>query len=200
MRKKHFASKGVVANDDLSTVFQREIFFQVDPMQLDVLDGQDVQDMFPSQSGVSVDPEKYLKYLPELEQEIFYLAFMKQKNQKDIAKLLGLSQPTISYRYRRVLAKLHYIMTLVSVDARAMVDTWLFLKDQERAMFKDLLFYVHQEMVGKKYGLHQSSSKWVFVKARRALIKLEAQEPETWGNHLGLVLLLERNLNLRLMN
>jgi len=118
MRKQHFASRGVVATDNLGTIYQREIFFQVDPAKLDYLDPKDVQDIFPSGSYLNLEPTKYLQFLPELEQEIFHLVFTKQKNQKDIARLLSLSQPTISYRYRRVIAKLAYIMILVQVDVQ----------------------------------------------------------------------------------
>lgn len=200
MRKRHFASRGVVATDNISTIYQREIFFQVDPMKLDYLDPKDVQDIFPSGSYIEVQPQQYLKYLPELEQEIFYLVFTKAKNQKDIAKLLGLSQPTISYRYRRVIAKLAYIMILVAVDAEGLVNSLPFLKDQEKNILIDLLFYTHQEMVGRKWGVRQSTVKWVFVKTRRKLGDMEREEPEMWANHLGLILLLERFLGVRVMH
>lgn len=200
MRKQHFARKGVVATDHLDTIYQREIFFQVDPMKLDHLDWKDVQDFFPSGSHVEIDPIKYLQYLPELEQEIFYLVFTKQKNQKDIARLLSLSQPTISYRYRRVVAKFAYIMTLVAVDAKRLVYELPFLKDHEKGILLDLLFYTHQEMVGRKWEVRQSTVKWVFVKSRKRLTEMEREEPEKWANHLGLILLLERYLNIRVLH
>ena len=200
MRKRHFASRGVVATDHIATIYQREIFFQVDPMTLDHLDPKDVQDIFPSGSYIDVQPQKYLKYLPELEQEIFFLVFTKQKNQKDIAKLLSLSQPTISYRYRRVIAKLAYIMILVAVDAKGLVNSLPFLKEQEKNILIDLLFYTHQEMVGRKWGVRQSTVKWVFVKTRRKLGDMERENPEKWANHFGLILLLERFLGVRVMH
>jgi len=200
LRKQHFARKGVVATDHLDTIYQREIFFQVDPMKLDHLDFKDVQDVFPSGSHVDLNPNIYLQYLPELEQEIFFLVFTKQKNQKDIGKLLALSQPTISYRYRRVIAKLAYIMILTAVDARGMVNSLSFLKENEKAILGDLLFYTHQEMVGRKHGVRQSTVKWVFVKTKRKLEELERQDPDTWDNLLGLMLLLERYLNIRVMH
>jgi len=200
MRKRHFASRGVVATDNIATIYQREIFFQVDPMKLDYLDPKDVQDIFPSGSYIDVEPQQYLQYLPELEQEIFFLVFTKQKNQKDIAKLLDLSQPTISYRYRRVIAKLAYIMILVAVDAKELVNALPFLKEQEKNILIDLLFYTHQEMVGRKWGVRQSTVKWVFVKTRRKLGDMEREDPEKWANHLGLILLLERFLGVRVMH
>lgn len=199
MRKRHFASKGVVATDNLDTIYQREIFFQVDPMKLDHLDWKDVQDFFPSGSHIDLDAHQYLQYLPELEQEIFYLVFTKQKNQKDIAKLLGLSQPTISYRYRRVVSKLAYIMTLTAVNVHEMINQLNFLRESEKAILIDLLFYTHQEMVGRKHDCRQSTVKWIFVKTKRELIKREPTEPE-WSNHLGLILLLERFLSIRVMH
>lgn len=200
MRKKHFANKGLVATDNLSTIYQREIFFQVDPAKLDYLDQSVLEEAFPSGTYTDLDVKKYMQFLPELEQEIFYLVFVKQKNQKDIARLLHLSQPTISYRYRRVINKLAYIMILVVVDVRSMVEDLAFLKEVEKNILFDLLFYTHQEMVGRKWGVRQSTVKWVFVKTRRKLEEMERKDPDTWSNHFGLILLLERFLGVRVMH
>ena len=200
MRKRHFAGKGVVATANLSTIYQREIFFQVEPKQLDYLDHADFPDIFPSGSDLAIEPEQYMKYLPELEQEIFFLVFTRQKSQKDIARLLDVSQPTISYRYRRVIAKLAYVMVLVQVDVRRLVWSIPFLDEKEKGILYDLLFYTHQEMVGKRWDVRQSTVKWIFTKTRRKLGELERVEPEEWANHLALILLLERFLGVRVMH
>jgi len=54
--------------------------------------------------------------------------------------------------------------------------------------------------VGKKYGIRQSSVKWVLVKTLRRLRTQEFKEPEVWFNHLSLTLLLFNNLDLRIFN
>jgi len=91
-------------------------------------------------------------------------------------------------------------MILVAVDAEGLVNSLPFLKEQEKNILIDLLFYTHQEMVGRKWGVRQSTVKWVFVKTRRKLGDMEREEPETWANHLGLILLLERFLGVRVMH
>lgn len=198
--KNHASSQGLVATANLATVYQREIFFQVDPATLDYMDWSELQEMQPSGTHVDLRPEIFLSYLPDLEAEIFFLVFLKKKNQKDIAQLLGLSQPTISYRYRRVLTKLNYLMTLTALNVRGMIDKLLFLKERERDILQDLFFYCNQEMVGKRHGCRQSSVKWIFVKTMRRIQDMERKDPETWSNHYGLLLLLERHLGTRILH
>lgn len=197
MGKGFFAKQGMVATANLDTIYQREIFFAVDPATLDGLNLQDLQEMAPSGTTVDLDWEGFLPYLPELEQEIFFLVFVKKKGQKDIAKLLSLSQPTISYRYRRVLVKLSYLMVLLVVDVRATLVSIPFLKPKEVEVLFDLMFYTNQELVGKRHGVRQSSVKWIFMKTKRRLATMEREDPDQWGNQYGLLVLLERNLGSR---
>jgi hypothetical protein len=196
----HARSQGIVATADTSTIYTREIFFAVDPATLDYWDYTDLHEMQPSGLHINLEPERYLPYLPELEAEIFYLIHVKKKCQKDIAVLLKLSQPTISYRFRRTLAKLSYLMTLTSCDVREVVSTLTFLKPHEQAILHDLFFHANQELVGKKHGVRQSSVKWIYVKTKRRLQELERQDPDQWFNVLGLMILLERNLNIRVLH
>lgn len=198
--KTQAAKQGIVATVDLGTIYQREIFFQVDPMTLDYLDADTVKDASPSGTYIDLPVEKLLQYLPELEAEIFFLVFLKRKNQKDIATLLGFSQPTVSYRYRRTLAKLSYLMTLLLVDVEKLVMEMEFLRERERQILVDLFFYVNQELVGQKYGVRQSSVKWVFVKAKKRLVEMERVDPDKWFNHMGLMFFLERNLAIRILH
>lgn len=198
VQKGHFRKQGVVATDSIATIPTREIFFAVDPMVLDVLNLADIQEMLPSGTHVELHLDQFMQYLPELEQEIFYLVFARQKGQKDIAKLLDLSQPTISYRYRRVLVKLSYLMILLMVDVKGLLDDLGFLKETERAILFDLLFYTNQELVGKKHSVRQSSVKWIFLKTKRRLRLMEMEAPERWSKHYGLMVLLERHLNSRI--
>lgn len=198
-RKAHSAAQGIVATDNLGTAYQRMIFFQVDPATLDYMDAQELRDALPRGNYVEFDPEPFLKYLPELEAEIFWLLHVKKKNQKDVAQLLKLSQPTVSYRYRRTLDKLSYLMTLTSIPIKEMIGELTFLKDQEKDILIDLFFYVNQELVGKKHGIRQSSVKWIFVKCKKNLEKMERVDPEKWFHHLGCLLLLERNLGMRIL-
>lgn len=198
-RKRYSAAQGIVATDSLDTAYQRCIFFQVDPATLDYINAADLKDSIPHGQYVEFDPEPFLKFLPPMEAEIFWLLYFRKKNQKDVAQLLDLSQPTVSYRYRRTLDKLNYLMTLTAIPVREMLEQLEFLKPKEREILHDLFFYVNQEMVGKKHGVRQSSVKWIFVKTKNSLDKLERESPDKYFHHLGLVLLLERNLGIRVL-
>lgn len=200
MRKRHAASQGIVASDSLTTVFQREIFFQVDPADLDYLDHEEVRELMPSGFHVDIRTEEFLEYLPELEQEIFYLIYHKEKNQKDIAVLLKLSQPTVSYRYRRTLTKLAYIMTLLAVEPDQLLPELTWITDRDRAVIRDLMFYTNQEKVGQKHDMRQSSVKWIFMKAKKKLEELERRDPDQYQKYYGMFILLERNLGARVQN
>jgi len=143
--------------------------------------------------------EEVLPYLPEIEAEMFWLCFEKRKNQKEIAQLLRIPQSTVSYRCRRAIQKVHYLMLLTSVNIKSMVDNYSFLRDQEKAILTSLFYTANQDLTGRKFNMRQSSVKWIYLKTRRKIEELEKQEPDKWFNHLGLMCLLEKNLGVRVM-
>lgn len=201
MRKQHAASQGIVASDSLDTVYQREIFFAVDPATLDYLDADDVKEDWALPSFyLHLDFHPLMKFLPELEAEIFWLIYERKKHQKDIAKLLGLSQPTVSYRYRRTITKLRYLMTIADIPLKELLQDLTFLKEKEQEILYDLFYYLNQEMVGQKHQARQSTVKWIFTKTKRRLEELEQQEPERWHKHLGLMILLDHNFLIRVLH
>lgn len=191
--------QGISLSPDLTDHAPRQIFLPMDPAVMAQIMTDTVYANLPSGLYLDFDPLQFLQYLPELEAEIFWLIYEKKKHQKDVAVLLGLSQPTVSYRFRRVLVKLSYLVRLTAVDVRALVNEIPFLKDREKDVLHDLFFYINQELVGRRYGMRQSSVKWIFLKTKRRLGQLEREEPDKWGHHFGLVLLLERNLGLRIL-
>lgn len=140
---------------------------------------------------------KYLSMLPDLEAEIFWLLVEKRKNQKDIAKLLQLSESTVAYRCKRALDKLLYLATVSSVDVRSLLEQVTFMKEKERQVLVDLFYTANQDLTGRRFGLRQSSVKWILMKTKRRLEALEVND-SAWSNHLGIVLLLERNLGVRI--
>lgn len=201
MRKRHAAAQGIVASENLGTVFQREIFFPVDPAVLDYLDGDEVKESWAVPSfPLDLDLKPFLKYLPELEAEIFWLIYEKHKHQKDIAKLLGISQPTVSYRYRRTIVKLRYLMTISDLPLRELINDLPFLKEKEREILFDLFFYLNQELVGNKYEVRQSSVKWVFTKTKKQLEVLESRDPGRWYKHYATLLLLDHFFLIRVLH
>jgi predicted DNA-binding protein (UPF0251 family) len=199
IRKQHAASQGIVASADLETIYQREIFFPVDPATLDWIDADDLANAHPSGNYLELKLDHLTKYLPELEAEIFWLIHEKKKHQKDIAKLLGLSQPTVSYRFRRVLTKLSYLMTISEMPIQIALRELSFLREHEQDILYDLFFYLNQELVGQKHHVRQSTVKWIFTKTKKQLAKLEREDPIRWFKQTTLMILLEQFFNVRIL-
>jgi DNA-directed RNA polymerase specialized sigma24 family protein len=59
--------------------------------------------------------EDHLQRLPSLERDILRLHQELRKPQTEIARILGCSQPTVNYRYKRVRARLEFLEKLPSV-------------------------------------------------------------------------------------
>jgi len=175
-----------------------QLFIPVDSRSFDWSQAVEWNEVQASGKGVEIDPEDFLVYLPELEQEIFFMVFVKGKRQTDVAELLGVSQPTISYRSSRILDKLSYLLVLMSVDVKSLVGELDFLKLREQQILIDLLELVNQEMTGRRHGVGQSSVKWIFLKTLRRLRKREKRDPEKWYRHFALIKLLDQNLTLRI--
>jgi len=175
-----------------------QLFIPVDSRSFDWSQAIAWNEVQASGKGVEIDPETFLSYLPELEQEIFFLVFVRGKRQTDVAELLGVSQPTVSYRSSRILDKLAYLLVLMSVDVKSLVADLDFLKLREQEILMDLLELVNQEMTGRRHGVGQSSVKWIFLKTLRRLRKRELKDPEKWYKHFALIKLLDQNLTLRI--
>jgi DNA-directed RNA polymerase specialized sigma subunit len=172
-------------------------FVDVDPAILDEVDAVELKEVVPSTEDFDFDPMEFLPYLPRLEAEIFHLIREVGMSQNQIKGLLGLSQPTISYRYRRAIEKISYLATLANVDVREELAKLEFLESRERDILADLFFWVNQDAVGRQYDVSQSSVKWIALKTRRRLEALSTEDPVRWFNLLGLVYLLFRNLGIR---
>lgn len=178
----------------------RQVFFPLTQEALDMLDERGTDGMYSSSFVVDLEVEKYLPMLPEMEAEIIYMLFVKRKNQKDVAKMLGTSQPTISYRFRRAIDKMSYLMALQSIDLKSLIEDIPQIKDKEKEILEELFYLANQELVGERHGVRQSSVKWIFTKSKRYVEQLELKDPEKWNRHYGLLLLLERNLRKRIFS
>lgn len=178
----------------------RQVFFPLTPEILEMIDERGTMGMYSAPFMVDLDMEKYLPLLPELEAEVVFLLYVKKKTQKDVAQLLSTSQPTVSYRYRRAVDKLSYLMVMSSVDLESVVQTIPQINDKERTILRELFYTANQELVGSRCGVRQSSVKWIFTKSKRYVGQLEVKDPEKWSKHYGLLLLLERNLRKRIFS
>lgn len=178
----------------------RQIFFPLTSEILEQIDTKGTEGLYSSPFMVDLDVEQYLPLLPELEAEVVFMLYVKKKTQKDVAVLLGTSQPTVSYRYRRAVDKLSYLMVMSSVDLDSVVSTIPKISGKEQSIIRDLFYTANQELVGVKFGVRQSSVKWIFMKAKRYVEQLELKEPGKWERHYGLLVLLEKNLRKRIFS
>jgi len=139
-----------------------------------------------------------LDHLPKLEAEVFWLFFIKKRNQKQIAQIMTVPQSTISYRFRRAVQKASYLKLITSIDIQEVISRCHFLREKEKMILVDLFFTANQDLTGRNYKTRQSSVKWIFVKTKRKVMQLERENPQEWGNQFGLLLLLEGNLGIRI--
>lgn len=178
----------------------RQVFFPLTPEILEFIDERGTDHLYSDSFFVGVDLEVYLPMLPDMEAEVLYLLRIKKKTQKDVARLLETSQPTVSYRYRRAIDKLSYLMAVWSANLLEVTSSLPLLKDKEKLVINALFLKANQELVGHEHGIRQSSVKWIFTKAKRYLAEAEQKEPEKWARHYGLMLLLEKNLRMRVFS
>ena len=60
---------------------------------------------------------EYLSRLPPMERDILRLHMDLRKSQTAVAKILGVSQPTVNYRYKRARARLEFMEKLPKVTS-----------------------------------------------------------------------------------
>lgn len=178
----------------------RMIFYPTPTEILGSLDSRVVEELYSSPLGVEVDLEPCLEYLPEMEAEVIFFLVTKGKSQKEISKLLKVPQPTISYRYRRALNKISYILMLKELDLRRIIDALDFLRPGEKDILFDLFWYTNQERVGQRHRVRQSSVKWIFSKTYRRVKERERKDPEKWYLAYTAMRLLDRFIGIRIIN
>lgn len=198
MTKKWAKSQGVVGGANLSTVSQREIFFPMDPATMEFYAADSTDSLSSSGLWADVNLEEFLPFLPEMEQEIVYMLHIKEKGQADVAKILNVSQPTVSYRYRRALQKLAYILVLASTPYKETIWSIPDISEEEKCILVKLAEVLNQNMAGSDFRRSQSSVRWLLTKTLEKLRKLEQMEPELWFKPLVTLLLVERSLQLRI--
>lgn len=155
------------------------------------------QTIWPSSSGVSVNLEGFYPLLPELEAEILYLMVDCGKIQKDVAELLQISQPSVSYRYRRALEKIGYLACLKLIDLDKFVDEVPKLRDKERQTLKQFCLVLNQEAVAYDQKIRQSSVKWIISKSIRYLTEAFVLNQGKWYPWFIFIKLVEKNMRVR---
>ena len=67
-------------------------------------------------SGPLMPLSEFIERLPPLERDILHLHMVLRKTQIDVAKILGVSQPTINYHYKRARERLEFLELLPPIS------------------------------------------------------------------------------------
>lgn len=126
--------------------------------------------MQPSSTNVIRPTQAALiEQLPLLERDILWMHRDLRKSQNDIAKILGCSQPTVNYRYKRARERLDFLEKLPPItdnEVRQVLER-LGARDQD---IEAMVAYVqtnNQSEVARRMGTSQSAVRyWV----HRALV------------------------------
>jgi len=105
--------------------------------------------------------------LPPRESDFVDLYFFRHINQTDIAKIFGVSQPTVCYRLQRATARIQFLLRLPPITRpeleEAMTD---FLPDPLDAKIMVLMWETTcQSEVAKRLGLTQGLVRHRFIRA-----------------------------------
>lgn len=120
------------------------------------------------------DLEPYLEVLPKKEHDLIIMYYLLKKEQKEIAKILRLTQGGVSHRISRAKARLRF---LVKVPKFTKEDLFSELEDFFNELDLKILWGLYettcQSEVAKQVGMTQSRIRHRFMKNLEVLEKLK---------------------------
>jgi hypothetical protein len=117
--------------------------------------------------------EDYRERLPALERDVIYLVEDLRRTQSDCARILGISQPTVSYRYQRSRQKIAHLSILPKVtpyEVRAVLAE-LGAKESDIRCWELYVEFNSQTAVSEQL---ERSQGWVRYNLSRGLDLLKA--------------------------
>lgn len=131
--------------------------------------------------------------LPPIEADFIDLYFFRHIKQTDIAKIFGVSQPTVCYRLQRAIERIKYLLEVPHVelaDLRQVLSA--FLTDP---MDVDIMVYMYettcQSEAAKRLGVSQGLVRHRFIRTIDKMSK--SPDMQFYANVFNLV---ARNLNI----
>jgi len=108
-----------------------------------------------------------MEFIPPREADIIDLYYFKKMNQTNIAKLFGVSQPTIHYRLQRAALRIQFLLSIPDVDrVRMREDLATVLED---VLDVDIMMLMDettcQSEVAKKVGVTQGFVRHRFLRS-----------------------------------
>lgn len=124
--------------------------------------------------------EPFINKLPEREQDLIELYYRYRKNQKDIAKMFGVTQGAISSRLSRAMKRLEFIRDLPKIAVEDVEDTLSnYFEPIEIEIIKGMIETTCQSktalIINKKFGYKDDKSRMTQVKVRHRFEKCISQ-------------------------
>lgn len=133
------------------------------------------------------DIRPFLFRLPEREIDLIELYYNERKNQKDIAKIFGVTQGAISSRLTRAKKRLRFLKDLPKITNKEIdEELGVYFDRLELEIIKFMMLTTCQsktaQLINKKFGLVDSKRKMTQVKVRhrfeKCLIRLKEEKKE----------------------
>lgn len=108
-----------------------------------------------------------LRQLPAMERDILRLHQVLRKPQTEIAKILGVSQPTVNYRYKRARARLDFLEKLPTVTSAEIRQVLTTLGAREKDI-EAMVLYVEtnsQSEVSRRMETSQGAVRYWVLRA-----------------------------------
>ena len=124
--------------------------------------------------------QEIMKYLPPREHDILNLYFFKDKDQQDIGAIFNLTQGDISYRIKRAIERIKFIMELPKISKKKMAkDLWMILPSK---IYVNIMVGIYQttsqSFVAQTVGLSQAKVRHQFLKYLEILKKVSKRYPQ----------------------
>jgi predicted transcriptional regulator len=165
---------------------------------------QRYQDM--RESNVSYEEmQPFLSRLPEREIDLVELYYKHGKNQKDIARIFGVTQGAISSRLSRARTRLKFLSALPKISEEEIdKNLHVFFDEMELEIIKYMMKTTCQsktaQLINQKFGLVDEKKRMTQVKVRHrfekciALLKEEMKKNSGLKKYYDLLIFIKENL------
>jgi DNA-directed RNA polymerase specialized sigma24 family protein len=122
-----------------------------------------------------------IEQLPVLERDILWMHMQLRKPQTDIARILGVSQPTVNYRYKRARERLDFLerLPVVTDDEVRQVLERLGARDQDITAMITYVKTSSQSEVARRMGTSQGAIRHWLGRALVNHLQADLSEDDT---------------------
>jgi predicted transcriptional regulator len=103
-----------------------------------------------------------LPRIPDQEADMLELYFFRNKTQMEIAKIFGVTQAAVSYRIKRSLQRLRFLMDMPILTREQIAHDMQFFSDFEIAVLQEMYDCTCQSSVSERLGKSQNKVRYHF--------------------------------------